>query len=521
MTSVAPAAADWTALGTLVRLVVTDPAALPEARRLLEEDLAALDLACSRFRPDSELRSLDGRAGRPVPVSPLLADAIAVALQAARRTAGDVDPTVGSAMSATRLRPRLLGGAGDRATAAGGPGPAPGWETVRLDRAAGTVAVPRRCPARPRRHRQGVRRRPLRRPDPRRGSAPACWSASAATLRSAGARAGRRLADPGAGRHRPPSGTCGRPGVAHRPARRGPGHLEHDCAPLGAWRRRSCTTSSTPGAGCRPSSPWRTVSVAAADLRDGEHHQHRGRRPGRPRRRPGSRASALAARLVDQRRRRQARRWLADGLRGGGVMNALWVLSRATGMVSLVLLTSSWSSGSWCSGSAGWEPCRASWWRGCIATRRCWPSPCSPCTWRPWSTTLTSASGGSTRWCRSSAATGRSGWGSARWRSTWCVALVATSLLRHRMPARAWRAVHWTAYACWPVALAHGIGTGTDLRATPGLLLAGACTAAVAAAAGWRWLAPRPAAAPLRASALIRELRSAPSTRLRAGSSGR
>ena len=101
------------------------------------------------------------------------------------------------------------------------------------------------------------------------------------------------------------------------------------------------------------------------------------------------------------------------------------------------------------------------------------------------------------------------------------VALVATSLLRHRMPARAWRAVHWTAYACWPVALAHGIGTGTDLRATPGLLLAGACTAAVAAAAGWRWLAPRPAAAPLRASALIRELRSAPSTRLRAGSSGR
>ena len=142
MTSVAPAAADWTALGTLVRLVVTDPAALPEARRLLEEDLAALDLACSRFRPDSELRSLDGRAGRPVPVSPLLADAIAVALQAARRTAGDVDPTVGSAMSAigydrdfsevpvTGPRLRVV------------PVPAPGWETVRLDRAAGTVAVP-------------------------------------------------------------------------------------------------------------------------------------------------------------------------------------------------------------------------------------------------------------------------------------------------------------------------------------------------------------------------------------------
>ena len=142
MTSVAPAAADWTALGTLVRLVVTDPAALPEARRLLEEDLAALDLACSRFRPDSELRSLDRRAGRPVPVSPLLADAIAVALQAARRTAGDVDPTVGTAMSAIGYDRDFsaVPATGPRLRVV--PVPAPGWETVRLDRAAGTVAVP-------------------------------------------------------------------------------------------------------------------------------------------------------------------------------------------------------------------------------------------------------------------------------------------------------------------------------------------------------------------------------------------
>ena len=36
------------------------------------------------------------------------------------------------------------------------------------------------------------------------------------------------------------------------------------------------------------------------------------------------------------------------------------------------------------------------------------------------------------------------------------LALVATSLIRQRLGHRAWRRVHWLAYACWPVAVAHG-----------------------------------------------------------------
>ena len=101
----AETSASWRALGTLVQLVVTDPRCLPEARRLLAAELDAVDAACSRFRPDSEICSLrtalDRTApGRPVQVSPLLAEAIAVALRAARLTDGDVDPTVGGAMSA-------------------------------------------------------------------------------------------------------------------------------------------------------------------------------------------------------------------------------------------------------------------------------------------------------------------------------------------------------------------------------------------------------------------------------------
>ena len=56
-------AADWQALGTQVWLLVTDPGQLAEARRLLEADLDAVDRACSRFRPDSELMRLGAAAG--------------------------------------------------------------------------------------------------------------------------------------------------------------------------------------------------------------------------------------------------------------------------------------------------------------------------------------------------------------------------------------------------------------------------------------------------------------------------
>jgi FAD:protein FMN transferase len=99
-TARADASASWRALGTLVQLVVTEPHCLDDARRLLEEDLAEVDAACSRFRADSEICQLSTEGGRPARISPLLAEAIAVALRAASLTDGDVDPTVGAAMSA-------------------------------------------------------------------------------------------------------------------------------------------------------------------------------------------------------------------------------------------------------------------------------------------------------------------------------------------------------------------------------------------------------------------------------------
>jgi thiamine biosynthesis lipoprotein len=88
--------AQWPVWSTTARLVVTDPAALPAARAIVETQLAAVEAACSRFRADSELQAVHRAGGRTVAVSPLLADLVATALRAAQRTDGDVDPTIGA-----------------------------------------------------------------------------------------------------------------------------------------------------------------------------------------------------------------------------------------------------------------------------------------------------------------------------------------------------------------------------------------------------------------------------------------
>jgi len=68
------------------------------------------------------------------------------------------------------------------------------------------------------------------------------------------------------------------------------------------------------------------------------------------------------------------------------------------------------------------------------------------------------------------------------------VALVATSLLRRHVPQKAWRAVHWSSYALWPMALAHGIAAGSDAAAPWMLVVDTLCLAVVAGALAWRWL---------------------------------
>lgn len=159
--------ASWEALGTTVVLRLTDAGGLVRARTAVEHELDAIDRACSRFRSDSELARVNASAGRAVRVSPLFAEALALALRAAELTDGDVDPTIGSALvlvgydrdwrlldppdesprSEARLSetPRF-----ERAPSRRDPNPAPeiiaravcGWGNVTLDRTALTVRVP-------------------------------------------------------------------------------------------------------------------------------------------------------------------------------------------------------------------------------------------------------------------------------------------------------------------------------------------------------------------------------------------
>jgi thiamine biosynthesis lipoprotein len=143
-----PATATWEALGSSVVLRLTDPGALSPARAAVERELGAIDRACSRFRPDSELSRLNAGAGagRSVPASRLFVEALEVALRAAELTDGDVDPTLGRALELAGYDRdwRLL------ETPRGEPQPRPaltarvreGWRTVTLDVQSSCVRIP-------------------------------------------------------------------------------------------------------------------------------------------------------------------------------------------------------------------------------------------------------------------------------------------------------------------------------------------------------------------------------------------
>ncbi len=131
------------AIGTTATVVVQDADVADEAARLLAADLEEIDLACSRFRPDSELEYVHAHSGTTVQVGPLLFEALRVAVDAAERTGGVVDPTVGNAIAA-------LGYDADLDVVLARPaGPPPalgsvaGYAHVQLNPTARTVRIPR------------------------------------------------------------------------------------------------------------------------------------------------------------------------------------------------------------------------------------------------------------------------------------------------------------------------------------------------------------------------------------------
>jgi thiamine biosynthesis lipoprotein len=143
-----PAVVSFHALGTAVSVLLTAPAWREKAGAILRAELAAVDVACSRFRADSELFRLNNAGGREIAISRRLAGALAAALAAARATDGDVDPTCGRALiglgydrdfakiprdGTVPLRAGRL-----RITVT----PAAGWRAVELDERRGTARLP-------------------------------------------------------------------------------------------------------------------------------------------------------------------------------------------------------------------------------------------------------------------------------------------------------------------------------------------------------------------------------------------
>jgi thiamine biosynthesis lipoprotein len=136
----AVAVAERAALGTSARVAVWPPENLGAACAATDDVLAALDQQASRFRPDSELSWLNDAGGGLFMLGDGLAEAVGVALAAARWTGGLTDPTVGAALvslgydrdfAAISQGSEPSGGQGSEPPDASAP--APGWPLVRLD----------------------------------------------------------------------------------------------------------------------------------------------------------------------------------------------------------------------------------------------------------------------------------------------------------------------------------------------------------------------------------------------------
>jgi thiamine biosynthesis lipoprotein len=122
--------------------LVAEDDAFARAHSMLVSEIDAIDIACSRFRGDSEISSVNANAGRHTRVSARFIEALEVALRAARLTGGLVDPTVGSAM-------RVLGYDRDFDVMDRSGPPlevllqrVPGWQTIEMDPRRSTVRLP-------------------------------------------------------------------------------------------------------------------------------------------------------------------------------------------------------------------------------------------------------------------------------------------------------------------------------------------------------------------------------------------
>jgi FAD:protein FMN transferase len=256
---VSTATASFAALGTTAVVVVAEAAALTRARSLLEQELDRIDVACSRFRPDSELAIANAAAGREVSVSRLFAQALQVGLDAARDTDGLVDPTLGVQLRAAGYdRTFALVRVRDSWKLVPRPHPLDAWRQVELDAERGLVRVP-----------SGV--------ELDLGATAKALAADRAASAIAEATGSGTLVSLGGdlavGGRPPPGGWCVRIADDHRtaPESAGPrvlltaGGLATSSTAVRSWQtdRGRVHHLLDPASGLPADGPWRTVSVAA------------------------------------------------------------------------------------------------------------------------------------------------------------------------------------------------------------------------------------------------------------------
>jgi FAD:protein FMN transferase len=257
--SLVPATRSFPALGTTATVAVTEPAALDAASELLRARLEAVDLACSRFRPDSELAWVNAHAGTAVLVSPLLARSVRVALDAARTSDGWVDPTLGSQLRAAGYD-RTFALVRERGTWRFAPSPArrAAWRDVHLDDEERALLVPEGVELD-----LGATAKALAADDAARGLAAATGAGILVSL-------GGDIAVAGA---TPPDGWSVRIADDHAAvARPGPtvaitiGGLATSSTAVRRWRTDQGEAHHIldPRSGRPAVTPWRTVTVAAA-----------------------------------------------------------------------------------------------------------------------------------------------------------------------------------------------------------------------------------------------------------------
>ena len=137
-----PATATFPALGTTAEITTLEAAALSDAIDVLERELIAIDVACSRFRDDSEVSRLARAGGAWVPASRLFREALRVGIGAAEATDGAVDPSIGATMRALGWDTDFRVVVSRRNPVTIECVPASGWRRIEIDDERGRVRVP-------------------------------------------------------------------------------------------------------------------------------------------------------------------------------------------------------------------------------------------------------------------------------------------------------------------------------------------------------------------------------------------